>query len=358
MLKDSFCFVGIGQGGCKLTKGFHSEGYRSFFINTSYDDLSQLKVNDDLIYHVPASKGCAKVRETALDYGRNYYGQMTGKLIDTHPTVKVYVVQYTLGGGTGGGLANLFMATLRNKLRELGKKDVIIIAVCARPRSFESYQLQSNAKKSINELYSLVKGGVVNQYYVINNDSREKLNDINEEHCVLFDRWIEGEGANNDSNTDESERMDLFKYSGCAMMFEFDAIEKDTFKNKCEEAYKESIYCHPLKKVKGVGIALHNKINERDAIPMISEVVGNFPNTHMTPTAVSNMIMVAGSEENKSIENSIVKLANKQAELINKNVEDAEEEDVVLSSVNISNSNDKEVEESMASIDDILNFFK
>lgn len=358
MLKDSFCFVGIGQGGCKLTKLFHSEKYRSFFINTSYDDLSQLNVSDDLIYHVPASKGCAKVREVALEYGRNYYGQMTGKLIDTHPTVKVYVVQYTLGGGTGGGLANLFMATLRNKLKELNKKDVIIIAVCAKPRSFESYQLQSNAEKSLNELYALVKGGIVNQYYIIDNDSRDNLNDINEEHCVLFDRWIEGEGANNDSNTDESERMDLFKYNGSAMMFEFDASNKDDFKERCKKAYEESIYCHPLKKVKGIGVALHEKILEKDALPLISEVVGYFPNTHTTPTKVSNMIMIAGSDENKTIKNSIIKLANAQAELINGEIDDPEEEEITIASVNIGKPNDSKTEEAMASIDDILNYFK
>lgn len=357
MLKDDFCVIGIGQGGCKLAKEFHDNKYRSFFINTSYDDLSQLKVEDDLIYHIPSSKGCAKKREVALDYGRNYYGEMTGKVMDTHPTAKIFLVHYTLGGGTGGGLSNLFMATLNSKLKEMGKgESTTIIAVVAKPRKFESYQLQSNAKKSLKELDALVDAGVVDQYYIINNDSRENLDEINMEHYMLFDRWIEGEGANNDSNADESERIDLFKSKGQSMIFTFDAIDLDKFREGCQKAYDESIYCHTLKKPNTVGYALNENIKESQAIEVLEEVVGYFPNNHMTPTKVSNIVMVAGCDKNKSIENSIIELANKKAKLINSEIED-EVEEIQLESIKTNSNEKSKKKETMASIDDILNFF-
>lgn len=358
MLKDDFCAIGIGQGGCKMAKEFYNNKYRSFFINTSYDDLSQLNVKDELIYHVPASKGCAKQRKLAIEYGKNYYGQMTGKLIDTHPTSKIFLVHYSLGGGTGGGLSNLFMATLRNKLNVMGKTDSIIIAIVAKPREYESYQMQKNSQESLKELYALVDADVVNQYYVISNDSRDDLNEINQEHCILFDRWIEGEGANNDSNADESERMDLFKYKGNAMMFEFDSTDSDSFEIKCSEAYKDSIYSQPIRKPQAVGMAIHEKVSEKQAISFVSDVVGHFPNSHTTPTKVSNMIMIAGCPENKMVKNSIIGLANKKAELINQDVEDDIEE-VKLESINENSktTSKSKQSETMASIDDILNFF-
>ena len=357
MLKDDFCVVGIGQGGCKLAKEFHDNKYRSFFINTSYDDLSQLKVEDDLSYHIPSSKGCAKNREVALAYGRNYYGEMTGKLMDTHPTAKIFLVHYTLGGGTGGGLSNLFMATLKTKLKEMGKENsATIIAVVAKPRNFESYQLQANAKKSLEELHVLVQSDVVDQYYIIDNDSRDNLDDINMEHYMLFDRWIEGEGANNNSNADESERLDLFKSKGQSMMFTFDAIDSEGFKEGCKTAYDNSIYCHTTKKPKAVGYALYEEIKESEAIETLEQVVGYFPSTHMTPTKVSNIVMVAGCEKNKSIKNSIAELANKKAQLINNETED-EVEEIKLESINTNSNKKTEKKESMASIDDILNFF-
>lgn len=355
MLKDDFCVVGIGQGGCKMAKEFYENKYRSFFINTSYDDLSQLNVKDELIYHVPASKGCAKQRKVAIEYGKNYYKQMTGKLIDTHPTAKIYIVHYTLGGGTGGGLSNFFIGTLRKELQLLKKKDVVIIAVVAKPRDYEAWQLQSNSQESLNELYMMANNGIIDQYYIINNDSREKLDDINQEHAILFDRWIEGEGANNDSNADESERMDLFKYKGNSMMFEFDATDSNKFKERCLKAYENSIYCQPIKKPQAVGLALNIGIKEKEAMESISEIVGYFPNNHITPTKVSNMIMVTGCPENKTVKNGIIKLANDKAELINQEI-DIEEEDVKINTINSVDKKDK-TENTMASIDDILNFF-
>lgn len=349
----------IGLGGCKLAKEFHDNKYRSFFINTSYDDLSQLNVSDSLTYHVPSSKGCAKKREVALAYARDYYGEMTGKLIDTHPTSKIFLVHYTLGGGTGGGLSNFFMATLRNKLKEMGKKDATIIAVVAKPRKFESYQLQYNAKKSLEELYTLVGANIVDQYYIINNDSRDDLDDINMEHYMLFDRWIEGEGANNSSNADESERLDLFKSKGQSLMFTFDATDIDSFRENCKEAYDNSIYCHAVRKPKMVGYALYNGINQEEAIEVLEQTIGFFPNDHSTPTKVSNIVMVSGvidEKTNKAIENSIVELANKKAGLINGEVND-EIEEVKIETVNVDSNKKNEKKESMASIDDILKFF-
>lgn len=358
MMKDDFCAVGIGQGGSKMAKEFYDNKYRSFFINTSYDDLSQLKVNDELVYHVPASKGCAKQRDVAVEYAKNYYEQMTGKLIDTHPTVKVYIVHFTLGGGTGGGLSNLFMGTLRNKLNSMGKKDVMIIAVVAKPRNYESWQLQNNAQESLKELYALVSRDIVDQYYIIDNDSRDNLEEINQEHCILFDRWIEGEGANNQSIADESERMDLFKYKGQSMMFEFDATDNSSFGEKCKEAYEQSIYCLPIKQPQAVGMAIHEKVKESIAMDSISHTVGYFPNNHITPTQVSNMIMVAGCEENKNIKNSIIKLANEKAELINQDISDDVEETELKTINNTRKSKAKKGStEKMASIDDILNLF-
>lgn len=361
MLKDNFCIVGIGQGGGKMAKEFCDNKYRSFFINTSYDDLSQLKVTDDYSYHIPSAKGCAKSRDIAINYAKNYYEQMCGKLLDTHPTANIFVIHYTLGGGTGGGLSNVFIATLRNELIRRNKKNWNIIAVVARPRYYESYQLQSNASKSYEDLIKLVDKGIVTQYYVIDNDSRDTFDEINQEHFMLFDRWVEGEGANNDSNVEESERLDLFKNKGQSMIFTFDGVDVNTFKAECEKAYNDSIYCKPTKRPNSVGYALNEHIKEKDAVPLIEEVVGLFPNSHMTPTKVSNAIMVAGCEENKAIINEIKDRANKKAIKINEDNSEDVIEDIKITSINRSDKKSEYKKESnnddMASIDDILDFF-
>lgn len=357
MLKDDFCIVGIGQGGCKMAKEFYDNQYRTFFINTSYDDLSQLRVGDDYSYHVPSAKGCAKKREVALEYARNYYNQMCCKLLDTHPTAKIFTIHYTLGGGTGGGLSNLFMGTLRNELIKRKKEDWTIIAVVAKPRSYESYQIQNNAIESYQELIKLEEKGIVTQYYVIDNDSRDSLDEINQEHYILFDRWVVGEGANNVSNVEESERLDLFKNRGQAMIFTFDSIDINTFKAECIVAYDKSIYCKPSRRPNAVGYALNTAIKEREAVPVIESVVGLFPNSHMTPTDVSNVVLVAGCEVNKDIVNDMKNLANTKAISINKVSVNDEVDDISVIGINRNNKKPKSNENEMLSIDDILDFF-
>ena len=203
--------------------------------------------------------------------------------------------------------------------------------------------------------------GIINQYYVINNDSRDNLEDINEEHFLLFDRWIEGEQANNQSNADESERMDLFKYKGQAMMFEFDGNDENKFKDNMKKAYENSIYCQPIKNPTAMGLALNNGIKEEIAIPIIEDVVGAFPNDHVTPTQVSNMVMIAGLEKNERIKNDIVKIANEKAKKINQK-DETKEEEVSMSDINTKTTTSKNtnIDDDMdtMSIKDIWDMFK
>ncbi len=355
MLKDLFCAIGLGQGGCKMAKEFYNNKYRSFFINTSYQDLEALQVENDLIYHIPASHGCAKNRKRAINYAKNYYETMIGKLLDTHPTARIFLVHFTLGGGTGGGIANIFMALLNQILISKNIDDFMIIPICAKPKKYESYQMQKNAIDSLQEMYKMIDNGVINQYYIINNDSRKDFEEINQENALLFDRWIEGEESNNNSNTDESERMDLFSYKGNAIMFEFSGDNIEEFNENLQMSYNDSIYCKASKKPLAIGLALNENIDEEKALESIKNTIGYFSNTHITPTKVSNMIIVSGIADNNSIANEIINIANREAELING--EQEEQEDLVeIEDIKIKDKPKKESKK-MNSLKDIMDFF-
>ena len=79
----------------------------------------------------------------------------------------------------------------------------------------------------------------------------------------------------------------------------------------------------------------------------------------MTPTKVSNMILVSGCDKNISIKNSIIKIANKQAELINSDIEEDTVEEIKVASINTSSgtSKSKTEEKGFASMDDIFKLF-
>lgn len=66
MLKDKVVFVGVGQAGGNIAKEFDSLGYKTFFINTSVEDLKVINVPDEQKYHIPYTSGCAKDRDKAI----------------------------------------------------------------------------------------------------------------------------------------------------------------------------------------------------------------------------------------------------------------------------------------------------
>ena len=358
MLKDNFCVIGLGQAGCKMAKEFYNNGYRSFFINTSYQDLQALNVKNDFVYHIPSAYGCAKIRSRAIEYAKDYYEQMIGKLLDTHPTARIFLIHYSLGGGTGGGIANIFTGLLYGTLRSKNIEDFKIINICARPKKYESYQIQKNSIDSLEEMYNMVDKGILDQYFIINNDSREDLNSINEENALLFDRWIEGEESNNQSNTDESERIDLFSYKGNAMIFEFSSKDIEEFKSNIINEYSNSIYCTASKIPTAIGLALSVNISEKEAIDIIENTVGYYSNSHITPTESSNIIFVSGIEDKGSIKNYITKLANEKANKINSTEYDNNDEIIEEVQIDTNKHKTKESKKQQVSIDDILNFYR
>lgn len=143
------------------------------------------------------------------------------------------------------------------------------------------------------------------------------------------------------------------------MMFEFDGNDETKFKENMQKAYDNSIYCKPVRNPAGVGIALNESVPEEVAVPIIEDVIGVFPKSHITPTSVSSMIMLGGLKENKSIKNSIIKIANEKAEKMNQS-DDTEEEEIKVTDINLkstmkSSSND-EVEN--MNVKDIWDMFK
>ena len=358
-MKDNMVCIGIGACGGKMVKEFYNNSYQSFFINTSYQDLEALNIPNSLIYHIPNAYGCAKNRQKAIEYAKNYYESMIGRLLDVYPTARTFLIHYSLGGGTGSGTANLFSALLSSILYSKGVEDFKIINICAKPKSYESYQIQKNAKESLEEMYAMVDKGVINQYFIINNDSRETLEEINEEHFLLFERWIEGEDSNNVSNVDESERADLFSYSGNAMIFEFASKDFSEFKTNIQREYSNSIYCVASKEPTALGLALNSNIKEEEALETIEETVGYYSNTHITPTESSNLVFVSGIVDKGRIVNQLTKLINNKANKINTTVQEVDEEEsieeVVVEKVG---HKKKEGHKKQISIENIMSFYK
>ena len=149
--------------------------------------------------------------------------------------------------------------------------------------------------------------------------------------------------------------MDLFSYKGNAIMFEFSGSDIEEFNENLQMSYNDSIYCKASKKPLAIGLALNENIDEEKALESIKNTIGYFSNTHITPTKVSNMIIVSGITDNNSIANEIINIANREAELING--EQEEQEDLVeIEDIKIKEKPKKESKK-MNSLKDIMDFF-
>lgn len=102
-MKNSICFVTVGQAGGNIADLLSEEGYKVLSINTSEEDLATLK-NVELKYHVQNGKGCSKDRTTAKYLLSNDIDRIIEKIrVFTEDFEFVYVV-FSAGGGTGSGM--------------------------------------------------------------------------------------------------------------------------------------------------------------------------------------------------------------------------------------------------------------
>ena len=61
-----FCFVGVGQGGCRIAQGFHDLGYRRIVaLNTAQQDLNTINLKDDNKFCFGDGGGAGKDPEVA-----------------------------------------------------------------------------------------------------------------------------------------------------------------------------------------------------------------------------------------------------------------------------------------------------
>lgn len=294
MLKQEILFTGIGQGGNNITKEFCELDYNTFFINTSYDDLKELDIPNGAVYHIPNARGCAKNREKAQNYAKNYYEPMIKEMFSHYPTAKIVFFVYTLGGGTGGGLTNMLIEIAHSLYPD---KTFNVIAVY--PYEYESPKIQLNASESLTELYNLQKDGIVTQYYLLNNNKSENFKNINESIALNFDRILDNaDDTSLNGNMDEEEREDLITTPGNAVILGFDS---DNFEDGLSESLGNNIFCDWNTDCETVGLILNKKFNKKACFDEVENVFGVFMTDHTTFTDKSSLVMGTGMSFNKKL---------------------------------------------------------
>lgn len=317
-MKENILFLAVGQGAGNITKELQSLGYKTFFINTSYDDLKTLQVDDNLIYHIPNGKGCAKQKAKALAYAEGYYEEITNVIDSKFPTCNIIFVVYGAGGGTSS------MANMLTHIMSAQNPDKIYNIITALPNKKESILVHSNAVENLKELRSLhEEQDNVRSLFLLDNNTREDFLDINTEFAMLFDRFIGYEGITIRGNVDGEEIETLLTDKGVSVLLEF---EDEDFKMGLVKSLKSSIFANWNLDCNYVGAILNKNFSDVNVSEDVKDCFG-VPVTDFTTfdDENSNIIMGTGMSFNKSVITKLSAIAKER--LLQKKQIEAEQED-------------------------------
>lgn len=180
-MKERILWIGVGQCGGNFTKIFEDNGYFTFNINASYDDLRTL--DSKHYFHIVGATGCNKDQQKALEYAQDYYNTIITMINNKFPQQDIIFFVYSSDGGTGGGISPVILDLISQENPNKFYGATIILPKISIP----SIVSQHNALLSYKHTTE-VEG--LKTLFVLDNNKRDDIFSINKEFFDLFDSFI------------------------------------------------------------------------------------------------------------------------------------------------------------------------
>lgn len=216
-MKDRILFIGIGQCGGNIVSLFESIGYHSMYINTSSADLNS--INGKIKYQIPASMGCGKDRNRAINFAKNSYNDIR-KLIDNKfSTQDIIYIVFSASGGTGSGISPILIDILStfNPNKQYN-------VICVMPSVKESIRCLSNTVETVEQLQEIES---LQSAIFLNNNSRPNKLNINAEFLDLFDRVVNMTIEDQRGIIDMVDLEKLICCKGSSIILNLDELDND-----------------------------------------------------------------------------------------------------------------------------------
>ena len=205
-MKNSICFLGIGQAGSNIALGFERLGYNTAYLNTSKEDLDSLKYAKHKI-HIRGGEGASKNRKAVLRLAAESIDDILGD-ITSILTQEYVMIIFSTGGGTGSGLGPV----IASYLSAINRK-VIIAAVL--PNSKESPRTCENAYNTCVDIANLQNIGAV---FLLDNANVEDKFAINDVFVKDIDNLLNINNCSKFGNIDKSEIKTMLTTSGISII--------------------------------------------------------------------------------------------------------------------------------------------
>lgn len=290
MLLDYCTFIGVGQAGGNVVRELDLNDIKTFFVNTSLEDLDSLNhENSERLFHISGTQGMAKSRELAKQIiGSNENDDIIAETIyKRYANSKIYFFVFSTAGGTGGGMTNSIMKAMKEMY-----PDKIINAVPILNHDNEDMIMQQNSIQCVKELKELYDEGIVTNIQFIDNSKKDlnKKEQINKIFANLMTYLLNFENSTKAGNLDAQELEDIFSTRGILTMHE---LENKDLAQEIANIEKSSIYNRIFKNPTTQGIIFGSNTQNTPIKEMIRDSFGVAPIVHETICEEEETIIIS-----------------------------------------------------------------
>ena len=240
MKVSDILFISFGQGGNNLTAELARTNRRldAMYVNTNLADMRNIEdvATSDNRFIVPNAAGVGGNREKA----KRYLSKNILKIIDLmeeFPDKQNYYITFSMSGGTGSGMGCGYLLGLSRY-----RPDLMVNVVLILPKRSESPRALLNTIKCWNEIKKMKN---VNTIYLLDNERRELVTEINEEFADAFNSFINLYKYDYDQNSktiDKSEIEILGNAKGVSSIIFLPNAQKRSITALNNEVVKHSIF--------------------------------------------------------------------------------------------------------------------
>jgi hypothetical protein len=241
MDKSSVLLLGTGKTGNILTNEMMSlDGrYVSLMVNSSLGDMNKLK-NYELADHFlfPGEDGSGGNREYAKNLVKKRVQSLIDKIIKYNFQKKV-IIFTSASGGTGSGSSVLIARALKKAC-----PDKTISMVVAMPNLSENEVSLRNATEFWNDLVDLKNRNLVDTIYLIDNNKRRNLDEINKEATKTLDLAFSLNNFDTSGNIDQNDSTRINTAKGYSFIMPLNSKFTE-LQDAIDDSIKNSVFMTP-----------------------------------------------------------------------------------------------------------------
>lgn len=303
-------FLGIGQFGGNVTKGFEEAGYPCVVANSSVEDLATRNAKNKL--HFRNGQGCHKNRKKSKALLKDNLEVLIDEVRSKMPSITTLFICASSAGGTGSGM---LAAVAKILSKQLG---INICIVTVLPDKSENFQSYANTVELFQEIEKLECIGAT--FILDNSKNKDKLK-INEIFFTHLDALLANENGGDYGCLDRSEIDNLLSTSGMAVLSK---LGKDNSDKILTSLVSNNIYA-PIEQNKVIRYMGIMSSNNRVALDEIYSQLGRPIDTYIGTNAPANVCILAGLTLPKTRLNEIKSMAQTNAEIIKKGMDAAKD---------------------------------